>query len=321
MDLKKATYIKTAIAYSFLKPQRQQRRTISFSSSIASATTSNIQAGLQSTINGVGIGEKTNGESFIKVLVKTKTDVSPAKLSKHYGIDSRDIIIEETGPIKFKMADARTRPPYPGLSIGHYKVTAGTLGCFVKDERNKIYILSNNHVIANTNKGVYRDPILQPGKLDGGKKARDKIAELTHLVELNYSKSNSMDASIAEVTEDLGPIFLLNNKNKISGTALPRNKMKVEKFGRTTGHTKGKITTRNLDMKIDFDGTEIEFEDQFEIKGNGGKMFCDGGDSGSLVFESETLHAVGLLFAGTEDGTTFATPIKNVLYEFSVKIL
>ena len=50
-------------------------------------------------------------------------------------------------------------------------------------------------------------------------------------------------------------------------------------------------------------------------------MFCDGGDSGSLIFDSNSLHAVGLLFAGTDDGTTFATPINEILSTFSVKIL
>ena len=50
-------------------------------------------------------------------------------------------------------------------------------------------------------------------------------------------------------------------------------------------------------------------------------MFCDAGDSGALILEQHTLNAVGLLFAGTDDGTTFATPIKEVLTELSVKIL
>lgn len=180
--------------------------------------------------------------------------------------------------------------------------------------------MSNNHVLANTNKGKFKDSILQPGNLDGGKKS-DKIAELSYLVELQFSRPNKMDASIAEITQDVEPIFPINKMKKISGTVNPKNKMKVEKFGRTTGHTKGKITTRNLDINVEFDGVEIEFEDQFEIKGNNGRMFCDGGDSGSLIFESNSLKAVGLLFAGTDDGTTFASPIKDILNEFSVKIL
>ncbi len=52
-----------------------------------------------------------------------------------------------------------------GSSIGHYKVTAGTLGGFVRD-REGVYILSNNHVLANSNKAEGPDPILLPGPAD-----------------------------------------------------------------------------------------------------------------------------------------------------------
>ncbi len=38
----------------------------------------------------------------------------------------------------------------PGGSCGHYNISAGTLGGFVEDEDN-YYILSNNHVLANSN--------------------------------------------------------------------------------------------------------------------------------------------------------------------------
>jgi len=55
--------------------------------------------------------------------------------------------------------------PLPaGVSIGHYKITAGTAGWFaVRDD--KTLIISNNHVLAWENKGQVGDPILQPGPL------------------------------------------------------------------------------------------------------------------------------------------------------------
>jgi len=40
------------------------------------------------------------------------------------------------------------RPLVIGASVGHVKVTAGTLGCFVK-RASAVYLLSNNHVLAN----------------------------------------------------------------------------------------------------------------------------------------------------------------------------
>lgn len=65
-----------------------------------------------------------------------------------------------------------------GLSIGHYKVTAGTLGAIVTDNSTgKPVILSNNHVLANTNDAEAGDHIIHPGTYDGGTGA-DRVATL-----------------------------------------------------------------------------------------------------------------------------------------------
>jgi hypothetical protein len=50
-----------------------------------------------------------------------------------------------TAPVRQRM-----RPAQGGVSIGHYKITAGTLGCLVRDGKGGTYILSNNHVLANS---------------------------------------------------------------------------------------------------------------------------------------------------------------------------
>ena len=64
----------------------------------------------------------------------------------------------------------KTTPLKIGSSIGHYKITAGTLGGFVRSrDDGSVLILSNNHVLANENKGKKGDAILQPGAIDGGK--------------------------------------------------------------------------------------------------------------------------------------------------------
>jgi hypothetical protein len=50
-----------------------------------------------------------------------------------------------------------------GISIGHFRVTAGTLGCLVQDRDGNRFILSNNHVLADENKAEVGDVILQAG--------------------------------------------------------------------------------------------------------------------------------------------------------------
>ena len=70
-----------------------------------------------------------------------------------------------------------TRPLRIGASIGHFKITAGTLGGFVRSrDDSTMLILSNNHVLANENKAKKGDAIIQPGPFDGGQDPRGKSA-------------------------------------------------------------------------------------------------------------------------------------------------
>jgi hypothetical protein len=84
----------------------------------------------------------------------------------------------------------KRRPCPPGYSVGHAQVTAGTLGAWVHrgpgDER---YLLSNNHVIANSNDAVLGDFIRQPGRADGGSD-EDRFARLTDYVRIKFDGDN-----------------------------------------------------------------------------------------------------------------------------------
>ncbi len=57
---------------------------------------------------------------------------------------------------------SRNRPLQIGGSIGHFLITAGTLGCFVRDrnDRDQTLILSNNHVLADENNATSGDSIV-----------------------------------------------------------------------------------------------------------------------------------------------------------------
>src|SRR4051812_17950231 len=83
----------------------------------------------------------------------------------------------------------RFRPTIPpGVSIGHFKVTAGTFGYLVTDKTTgEKLILSNNHVLANSNDSVIGDAILQPGAIDGGQNPGDIIATLHRFIPLRYT--------------------------------------------------------------------------------------------------------------------------------------
>ena len=141
-------------------------------------------------VQGVGLGYKsvrgkeTSSKSIVILVNKKKpfedlagNQVVPKK------IDNVETDVIETGEFKL-LRTQRFRPAYPGVSIGHYKVTAGTFGALVRErESGRIMILSNNHVLANATNGKdgraeIGDAVLQPGVYDGGDPKSDIIAHL-----------------------------------------------------------------------------------------------------------------------------------------------
>jgi hypothetical protein len=225
----------------------------------------------------------------------------------------------------------RRRPLVIGCSIGHFSVTAGTLGCFVKERKSgATLILSNNHVLANENAAKKGDAILQPGSLDKGKRPKDVVARLRKFVKLTPGAANIVDcadatpvAGIAFDSKTLGSFGTLAGL----GAKLVDNGAVVRKVGRTTGETSGRVTAFELDnVVVAYDIGNLRFDDQIEIEGAGIDAFSDGGDSGSLIVD-EALNAIALLFAGGDSGgtngmgLTYGNPIHAVLDSLGVDLL
>ncbi|HVQ38948.1 MAG TPA: hypothetical protein VMS31_15525 [Pyrinomonadaceae bacterium] len=225
----------------------------------------------------------------------------------------------------------RRRPLVIGCSIGHFKITAGTLGCFVRDRTTgETLILSNNHVLANENNAAAGDAIIQPGDVDGGKKSTDTIGALRSFVRLKKTGTNFVDCAVASIKN--GIKFnqqKLGTFGKLAGLGLEVvvDGTEVRKVGRTTGQTKGRVTAFELDnVVVEYDIGNIKFDDQIEIEGAGSKSFSDGGDSGSLIIDKDR-GAVALLFAGGDQGgsnnkgLTYGNPIRAVLDALKVDLL
>src|SRR3546814_527712 len=95
---------------------------------------------------------------------------------------------------------ARERPARSGISIGHPAIRAGTRGGLWRDgETEAGAMLSNNHVLANSNDGAGGDAILRPGTADGGADPDDRIATLGRFVEISFAADaeNRVDGAIA----------------------------------------------------------------------------------------------------------------------------
>ncbi len=205
-------------------------------------------------------------------------------------------------------AVARVRPLVPGTSVGHPDVTAGTLGAFVTDAAGRVLLLSNNHVLADTDRASVGDPVLSPGPADGGRLDVDRVATLTAFERLRPT-GNLLDLAVAAVDD---PALVGGNtvpEGVLSGVVEEvLDGVAVAKTGRTTGHTTGTVTAVELDgVTVDYGRRQLlSFDDCLEVEGDG-RSFSDGGDSGSVVYAVDGLAALGLLFAGSTTGGTGGT--------------
>jgi hypothetical protein len=95
--------------------------------------------------------------------------------------------------------------------------------------------------------------------------------------------------------------------------------MIVEKFGRTTSYSVGRISSIDTDVSVTYDAGPLTFTGQIIVEGLGGQSFSDAGDSGSLILERETKKGVALLFAGSASHT-IANHIENVLQAMGVSL-
>ena len=144
-------------------------------------------------------GKKT-GRSAVVVLVKQKihvADIDESDLVPSSVVEGEEVIptdVIEVGEIR-ALHTKKHRPIVPGTSIGHYQITAGTLGVVVR-KGGEEFILSNNHVLANTNAASIGDKIYQPGPIDGGKDV-DTVATLAEFIPIDFSGTNLVDCALA----------------------------------------------------------------------------------------------------------------------------
>lgn len=297
---------------------------------------------------GIGLGDGTTlsgggnpGDPVLEVYTvePESTGETITRLAAIAGVSSLSgsgfpIHVVHTGIIDAYAHRMRLRPAPGGSSVGPAAVNgAGTFGCLVRGRsapRNaRLMVLSNNHVLANTNSLPIGAPILQQARLDGGVHPRDQIAVLERFVPINFAAgaTNTVDCATAWAWPDRVRRELMylsggsvNYFNVGTVPVAPLMGMQVGKSGRTTQLTRGAITAVGVTVNVDFGGGRIgRFVDQFSVRSPSG-LFSDRGDSGSIVWTWDTRRApVGLLFAGG-GGTTFCNRITRVLAALDVNL-
>jgi hypothetical protein len=310
---------------------------------------------------GVGIGYKVRqqvatGELSVVALVRRKVPQA--------GLDAADLVpasmdgvvtdVVEVGDLRpLQSRSGRWRPAPGGVSVGHVRVTAGTLGCVVLDRATgERLILSNNHVLANSNESRKGDSILQPGAADGGREPEDVIARLERFSPIHFNSgpgrcglaqgvaavwnyvarlmgshhrletvwtdpqaSNQADAALARPVDDRAVQEEILEIGRVTGTTEASLGMGVRKSGRSTGLTTGEVTILETTVDVSYgpSGT-ARFEGQMVTT-----PMSSPGDSGSLLVAADSPLAVGLLFAGS-DQASLHNPIGAVLDSLQVRL-
>jgi hypothetical protein len=138
-------------------------------------------------------------------------------------------------------------------------------------------------------------------------KIGNAVAELlgsSHRVQATQTDpmaSNVVDAAVARPIDNSDFSDEILEVGVVNGTAHAALGLTVRKSGRTTGLSNGEIIV--LDATVNVKTTAMS----------------QGGDSGSLLVASDSLRAVGLLFAGSDQSTIY-NPIQSVLECLNIDI-
>lgn len=197
------------------------------------------------------------------------------------------------------------RPVVGGISISADRdISAGTLGVVAKG-----VILSNAHVIAmDANFDFVNESvkIVQPGTYDGGDPNNPEhvIGHLLAYYPIVFNDANAnnyLDAAIASIETDYLENQILGDGETYTVSMEPIEVSAgdiVRKSGRTTGVTYGVVDSPSTTIKIYYGNKFAVFKDAVVAKS---EVFVRPGDSGSFVDKDGKF--VGLLFAGSEDGS------------------
>jgi len=274
---------------------------------------------------GVGAGKKfangtPTGEDALVFFVEQKVD--KAGLSKRdivpSSVDGYETDVFNIGRIEARALRRKIRPITPGFGCGHGYVTAGTIGgIFMRND--KPVILSNNHVMAWTNKAKKGHAIINPALHDGGdlKNPYHRIARLVDFVKMTAS-GNYQDSAIAELFSEVSKndyTAAIYNIGEPTGVTNAVVDMPVQKTGRTTGYTTGRVVSVGASVSVAYDGNQIKrFKDCILTTD-----MSKGGDSGSLLLDMNK-RIVGLLFAGSSK-VTVHNPIKYPMESYGLELI
>jgi endonuclease G len=276
-------------------------------------------------INSVGVGytvkdgKRTNelalqftvGQKFApEALEAAPTRAIPEKITANGIVFDTDVVERsfEKHPVALETGTKAERkqrvdPMMPGVSIGHVRSTAGTLGCLVKENGSgERRVLSNWHVL-NGESGALGDEIAQPGPFDD-----NRVSENISGTLVRSFLGLAGDCAIASITSRPATDPILELGVAVRQIGDPELGDRVVKSGRTTAVTYGIVTRVHTITKLTYGSKGEQQIGGFEIGPNeahpaeNGEISM-GGDSGSAWMALDSKGAasemmLGLHFAG-----------------------
>src|SRR5919106_3662521 len=201
-----------------------------------------VAVGLSVVAGDYGLAVRHSGESALADIV-----VERGAALAGSACDVRDVGVVTALQWGAPELQSRARPLRPGLSVAHVAVTAGSIGGFVvADEDARLQVLSNNHVLADSDRGAPGDIVVQPGPADGGTAPADRIGTLERVAPLLRDRPNVVDAATAALDDGV-EADLAYPAGPLAGITEADLGQQVEKVGRTTGLTRGQVTAIELD--------------------------------------------------------------------------
>jgi hypothetical protein len=251
------------------------------------------------------------------------------------GVADGDYAVELTQPIENKATlRDRFRPTVAGIQV-HFTQYVCTLGFNVDHAGGRSFII-NSHCTATqggTEGTTYAQPtrtidptviateVDDPAYVKGGSCPRGKKCRHSDASRALYAAG--VASNRGEVAQTTGPN---NGSLTVAGTITigsQDNTTKtfavgtvVNKVGRTTGWTQGKVTRSCVNTSVS--GSTVYLFCQTFVSDPGGATVVGGGDSGSGVWTGSAngATAVGLLWGGSSDNKTFVfSPLASIQQE------
>ena len=286
-------------------------------------------------VNAVGIGRKkkngalTNELAIVVFLAHKKT---LAELSEAERIPDN---------IEGFPTDVIEQPESRPLIKGGVQIEAdsvglvGTLSCFARttDTPNRIVLLTNRHVLLpDGDSAELNKEVGQPQYCTICSRCCTDF--VGRVLRSSTTFDPNIDAAIATLNSDVAWVPEIIDIGKIKGTyTLVDNDIlaeyKVQKVGRTTNYTLGKVTHIHFSFRVKTnvkdpatDKAEKQMHGQMRIEALPPyQHFGEAGDSGSAIVNLDN-KIVGLLHSGPEDSSYIvACPIAAVESQLQIHIL